>query len=76
MNRQTRCSSYKDLSLLLEKSKDIFEVQILTRILDDYKKYHVHDFKSFESLLKKDKHYDNRKHHPPPTGRNHHGQYR
>lgn len=55
MNRQTRCSSYKDLSLLLEKSKDIFEVQILTRILDDYKKYHVHDFKSFESLLKKDK---------------------
>lgn len=55
MNRQTRCSSYKDLSLLLEKSKDIFEVQILTKILDDYKKYHVHDFKSFESLLKKDK---------------------
>ena len=55
MNRQTRCSSYKDLSLLLEKSKDIFEVQILTRILDDYKKYYTHDFKSFESLLGKDK---------------------
>ena len=55
MNRQTRCSSYRKLSLFLEKSKDVFEVQILTRILDDYKKYHTHDFKSFESLLEKGK---------------------
>lgn len=43
------------MSLLLEKIKDVFEVQILSRILDDYKKYHLHDFKAFESLLEKDK---------------------
>lgn len=55
MDRQTKYSSYKDLLLLSEKSKDVFEVQILTRILDDYKKYHSHDFKAFESLLEKDK---------------------
>ena len=55
MNRQTKYSSYRELSLLLETSKDVFEIQILSKILADYHKYHVHDFKSFEVLLEKDK---------------------
>lgn len=41
--------------MLLQNSKDVFEVQILSRILDDYHKYHSPDFKSFEVLMENDK---------------------
>ena len=36
MNRQTKNSSYRKLASLLKDSEDDFEMQILSRILDDY----------------------------------------
>lgn len=51
MNRQTKNSSYSKLASRLSISEDDFEVQILSRILNDYKNYHVHDFESFLSLI-------------------------
>lgn len=55
MKRQTRNSSYKKLSLHLEESEDVFEVQILSRILNDYKNYHVNDFESYLELIGKER---------------------
>lgn len=43
------------MSSLLNVSEDDFEVQILSRILSDYDKYHTHDFVSFEKLLFEDR---------------------
>ena len=51
MKRQTKNSSYRKLASYLSTSEDDFEVQILSRILNDYKNYHVHDFESFLSLI-------------------------
>jgi transposase-like protein len=51
MKRQTKNSSYRDLSSYLKNSEDIFQMQILSRILDEYDNYHVHDFLSFEQLI-------------------------
>lgn len=53
MNRQTKNSSYRKLASLLKDSEDDFEMQILSRILDDYNSYHEHDFLSFEKLVSK-----------------------
>lgn len=39
----------------LKLSEDDFEIQILSRILSDYQKYHEHNFASFEALLFKDR---------------------
>lgn len=55
MNRQTKNSSYRKLASLLKDSEDDFEVQILSRILDDYTSYHEHDFLSFEKLVSKER---------------------
>lgn len=48
---QTKHSSYKKLSSLLENSEDVFEVQILQRIIDDYQDYHENELVKFEELL-------------------------
>ena len=55
MNRQTKNSSYRKLASLLKDSEDDFEMQILSRILDDYNSYHEHDFLSFERLVTKER---------------------
>lgn len=55
MNRQTKNSSYRKLASLLKDSEDDFEMQILSRILDDYNSYHEHDFLSFEKLVSKER---------------------
>ena len=49
---QTKHSSYKKLSSLLKSSEDVFEVQILERILSDYNSYHENNFKKLEELSK------------------------
>lgn len=48
---QTKNSSYKKLFSLLEESEDIFEVQILERIHDEYLAFHKNDFLNLEKLL-------------------------
>lgn len=55
MNRQTKNSSYRKLASLLKDSEDDFELQILSRILNDYASYHEHNFLSFEKLVSKER---------------------
>lgn len=40
--------------LLLEESKDLFEVQVIKRIKDDYDRFHNHDLLEFEKLYPTD----------------------
>ena len=52
MISQTKESSYHDLFDKLQKDDlDIFERDLISRIKDDYEKYHKHDIKEIESLL-------------------------
>ncbi len=39
---------------LLKESGDVYEVQIIDRIKDDYDKFHKHDFVMFEKMISRD----------------------
>lgn len=47
---QTKNSSYKKMFSILEKTEDFFEVDVLSRIKDDYIKLHNNDLKEFIEL--------------------------
>ena len=51
MMSQTRNSSYKKLFLLWESSEDMFEKEVLGRILTDYLKNHRNEFSAYDKLL-------------------------
>lgn len=51
MKSQTKNSSYSKMFSQLEISEDIFEVQIINRIKEDYDRFHDHDLRLFEHMI-------------------------
>ena len=51
MKSQTKNSSYKKLFSLLKNSDDFYEIEVLTRIKEDFEKMHAHDLCVFEKLF-------------------------